>query len=418
MRRPKFRTEKIEAADDGLTADKLNFEILELGRPIDNSVPSTDSTGKGSDLSSLPKPFSSEDIEILPPDSEEESNDEIDLEYVSGASSADILPDDQETIFAPSTNDEDPLNSPSLQLDAATSGGKATSNSNRDVIPYDPLQTYLRDIRRHKPLSREEEQRVALRYFHNRDKKAAYKLVVANLWLVVKIARDYETAARNLLDLIQEGNIGLLEAVKNFDPYRQVRFPSYAAWWIKAYIIRYLIANWRLVKIGTTQAQRKLFFNLRKERERLEREGIYPGPKLIAQNLNVKESEVIEMEQRLGAPDLSVDAPINDTDTDSSLHGVLPSSDASAEDLVSQQQRQMLIAENIEAFQETLNDKQRVVFQRRLLAEDEDKATLQDVSEIIHVSRERVRQIENQVKDKLKEFLVKRLGASIEDIIA
>ena len=122
------------------------------------------------------------------------------------------------------------------------------------------------------------------------------------------IAREYQRATRNLLDLIQEGNIGLMEAVKKFDPYRGIRFPSYAVWWIRAYIIRYLMNNWRMVKLGTTQAQRKLFFNLQKEKERLEAEGIVPGPKLIAQRLDVKESEVIEMEQRLSSRDLSVDA--------------------------------------------------------------------------------------------------------------
>ena len=126
------------------------------------------------------------------------------------------------------------------------------------------------------------------------------------------IAREYQRSFRNLLDLVQEGNIGLMEAVKNFDPYRGVRFPSYAVWWIRAYIIRYIMNNWRMVKLGTTQAQRKLFFNLQKEKDRLEREGFVAGPKLIAERLDVKETEVIEMEQRLGASDLSVDTPLGD----------------------------------------------------------------------------------------------------------
>ena len=121
------------------------------------------------------------------------------------------------------------------------------------------------------------------------------------------IAREYQRAVHNLLDLIQEGNVGLLEAVKNFDPYRGVRFPSYAVWWVRAYIIRYIMNNWRMVKIGTTQAQRKLFFNLQKERDRLEREGFTAEPRLIAQRLDVKEKEVVEMEQRLAARDLSVE---------------------------------------------------------------------------------------------------------------
>src|SRR5262249_24676063 len=137
------------------------------------------------------------------------------------------------------------------------------------------------------------------------DVDAAYKLVTGNLRLVVMIAREYQRATRNLLDLIQEGNIGLMEAVKKFDPYRGIRFPSYAVWWVRAYIIRYLINNWRLVKLGTTQAQRKLFFNLQREKERLEAEGFSPAPKLIAQNLGVKEEEVVEMEKRMSGRDMS-----------------------------------------------------------------------------------------------------------------
>src|SRR5213076_3566737 len=159
---------------------------------------------------------------------------------------------------------------------------------------------------------------------------AAYRLVTGNLRLVVMIARQYQRAFRNLLDLVQEGNIGLMEAVKNFDPYRGVRFPSYAVWWIRAYIIRYVMNNWRLVKVGTTQAQRKLFFNLAKERERLEREGFSPTPALIAQRLDVKEKDVIEMEQRLAARDISVNAPLEPGE-DATLLDFLPSSAQTAD---------------------------------------------------------------------------------------
>ena len=164
------------------------------------------------------------------------------------------------------------------------------------LVRYDPLQRYLAELRRYPLLSREEERRLAVRYKERHDLEAAYRLVTANLRLVVLIAREYQRAFRNLLDLIQEGNIGLMEAVKNFDPYRGIRFPSYAVWWIRAYIIRYIMNNWRMVKIGTTQAQRKLFFNLQKEKERLEAEGFVAGPALLAQRLDVKESEVVETE--------------------------------------------------------------------------------------------------------------------------
>ena len=143
-------------------------------------------------------------------------------------------------------------------------------SAGKALVPFDPLQRYLAEIRRFPVLSREEEHKLAVDYKEYGNLEAAYKLVMGNLRLVVMIAREYQKAFKNLLDLIQEGNMGLMEAVKNFDPYRGVRFPSYAVWWIRAYIIRYIMSDWRMVKIGTTQAQRKLFFNLQKEKEKLE----------------------------------------------------------------------------------------------------------------------------------------------------
>ena len=277
---------------------------------------------------------------------------------------------------------------------------------------FDPLTAYLREIRAYPPLSREEEHELGVRYLKTKDVEAAYRLVTSNLWLVVKIARDYERAARGLLDLVQEGNIGLMEAVKNFDPYRGVRFPSYAVWWIKAYMVRYLIANWRMVKIGTTQAQRKLFFNLKKEKDRLEREGFVPAPKLLAEKLDVKESEVIEMEQRLGSSDVSVDAPVQGGESDSTLLGVLPSPESSAEDLIDRGRSQKLIKQGLEEFAATLKDKERIIFLERMLGEE--KATLQEISEKVGVSRERVRQIENRLRERLKIFFEERLGNAIE----
>ncbi len=283
---------------------------------------------------------------------------------------------------------------------------RATPRS-RDIVPYDPLSAYLREAGRNPPLTKEEEHELALRYFTSQDREAGYKLVVSNLWLVIKIAREYERAARNLLDLIQEGNIGLIEAVKNFDPYRGVRFPSYAVWWVRAYVIRHIIANWRMVKIGTTQAQRKLFFNLRKEKEKLEREGFTPAPKLLAEKLNVKEEEVIEMEQRLGASELSVDAPLLD-DSEHSMHGLLPSAELSVEERLGDKQVRDLIHQSFEQFAATLSEKERIIFRERMLGEE--KATLQDISEKLNVSRERVRQIETRLRERLKEFLVQRIG--------
>jgi RNA polymerase sigma-32 factor len=218
------------------------------------------------------------------------------------------------------------------------------------------------------------------------------------------IAREYQKAFKNLLDLIQEGNMGLMEAVKNFDPYRGVRFPSYAVWWIRAYMIRYIMNDWRMVKIGTTQAQRKLFFNLQKEKEKLEAEGLAPGPKLLAQRLNVKEDEVVEMEQRLASRDLSVDMPMGN-DEEATLLNFLPDQKESPEEQIAETQYQQLLREKMEQFAAALKDKELVIFRERLL--NEEPLTLREIGEKYDISRERVRQIEERVKRKLKTFLSK-----------
>ncbi len=255
-------------------------------------------------------------------------------------------------------------------------------------------------------LSREEEHRLAVDYKEYGNVEAAYKLVTANLRLVVMIAREYQKAFKNLLDLIQEGNMGLMEAVKNFDPYRGVRFPSYAVWWIRAYMIRHIMNDWRMVKIGTTQAQRKLFFNLQKEKEKLEAEGLTPGPKLLAQRLNVKEDEVVEMEQRLASRDLSVDMPMGDDEEATLLH-FLPDQKDSPEEQIAETQYQQLLREKMEQFAGALKDKELVIFRERLL--NEEPLTLREIGEKYDISRERVRQIEERVKRKLKAFLSKEL---------
>ena len=300
---------------------------------------------------------------------------------------------------------------PPIEVDASVEGA-VEGETSREVVPYDALTAYLREISRYPQISREDEFKLAVRYREHKDLDAAYKLVLANLWLVVKIARDYEAAARSLLDLVQEGNIGLMEAVKNFDPYKEVRFPSYAVWWIKAYIIRFVIANWRLVKIGTTQAQRKLFFNLKKEKERLEREGFSPMPKLIADRLNVRESDVVEMEQRLSNSEVSMDAPVAPDDAETSFGSLVASSDLNAEELLSRKQMKAMVLGGIEEFISTLNPKEAAIFRERLMGEE--KVTLHDLAERFHLSKERIRQLENRLKERLKSFLIEKFGATIE----
>lgn len=279
------------------------------------------------------------------------------------------------------------------------------------LVPQDPLQRYLAEIRRYPLLTPGEEHDLAVRYREFGDIQAAYRLVTANLRLVVMIARRYERAFRNLFDLIQEGNIGLMEAVKKFDPYRGIRFPSYAVWWVRAYIIRYIMNNFRLVKVGTTQAQRRLFFNLRKEMEKIEAEGFDPAPKLIAQRLDVKQEEVVEMQQRMSARDVSVDAPIGSNE-DGSLLDLLPS-EGTPEEVVSEAHDQKWMAEKMREFGATLTGKDKMIFEHRLLTEE--PKTLQEIGEIYRISRERVRQIEERLKKRLKEFLLREMK-DVEEI--
>src|SRR6266568_4732824 len=182
------------------------------------------------------------------------------------------------------------------------------------LVRRDPLGAYMAEIRRIPLLSREEETELAKKYYATGDVAIAKRLITANLRLVVKIAHEYRRAYRNLLDLIQEGNIGLMQAMRKYDPYRGVKLSSYAAWWIRAYILKFILNNWRLVKIGTTQAQRKLFFNLRKEKEKLEQLGFAPEHRLLAERLEVTEDEVAEMERRLESADMSLDAPLSKED--------------------------------------------------------------------------------------------------------
>jgi len=274
-------------------------------------------------------------------------------------------------------------------------------------VPLDPLQQYLREISKYPLLTREEEERLTKEYYETRDPRIAYRLVTSNLRLVVKIALDFQKFwMQNFLDLIQEGNVGLMQAVKKFDPYRGVKFSYYASFWIKAYILKFIMDNWRLVKIGTTQAQRKLFYNLRKEKDRLDAMGFEPAPKLISKRLNVREEDVIEMEQRMSAAEISLDAPIKE-DSDELHRDFLADQSARVEDQVAKQEVLTRLRKLLEEFGKDLKDKEKVIFYERLLSED--PLTLQQIGERFGISRERVRQIEERLLKKLRKYLKERL---------
>jgi RNA polymerase sigma-32 factor len=278
------------------------------------------------------------------------------------------------------------------------------------LVATDSLSHYLAEIRRFPILSREEEAEIARRYAKTHDREDAYRLVTANLRLVVKIAYEFARASKNVLDLIQEGNVGLMEAVKKFDPSRGIRFPSYAVWWIRAYIYRFLLNNWRLVKIGTTQAQRKLFFNLRKETERLEAEGFKPQPLLLAQRMGVKESEVREMQERMAQSEISLDQPLGGNEGTTLLE-MLPDEGGPEQSTADNEFREFARVK-VQKFASQLKDKELDIFNARLLTDD--PMTLQEIGERYGISRERVRQIETRLKKRLKEFL-KAEASDIED---
>jgi RNA polymerase sigma-32 factor len=277
----------------------------------------------------------------------------------------------------------------------------------RGLSRSDPMQMYMAEVTRHPLLSREEEHALAVKYQQTGDVRAAYRLVAANLRLVVKLAHEYHRNPLALLDLIQEGNVGLMQAVRKFDPYRGVKLSSYAAWWIRAYILRYIMDNWKMVKLGTTEAQRKLFFKLRQEQDRLLAQGFEASPKLLAERLNVTEQDVVEMDQRLGHDELSLDAPLREDSTATRADRILPSNATAVDDSIANEQLKQIFREKLAEFSKTLKDKERYIFEKRLIADE--PMTLQDIGTHYGVSRERARQIEAQLISRIREYLREKI---------
>jgi len=277
------------------------------------------------------------------------------------------------------------------------------SAADKAVVKYDPLQRYLAEISRYRLLTREQELELGARVHDENDPEAAYMLVTANLRLVVKIALEFQRVwMQNLLDLIQEGNIGLMQAVKKFDPYKNVKFSYYASFWIKAYILKFIMDNWRLVKIGTTQGQRKLFFKLKKEKQRLIDQGFDPKPKLLSERLGVSEREIIDMDQRLDGWDLSLDAPLKDDSDTERIEFVSSEESVSVEDEVAKKQMASLLHERIAEFRKEMTERELEIFDQRIFSDS--PATLQDIGDRYGISRERVRQVEKNIIRKMRAY--------------
>lgn len=284
------------------------------------------------------------------------------------------------------------------------------------ALVQDPVQRYLSEIRRYSVLTREEEFELACAYRETQSSKLELQLVNANLRLVVKLALEYQGARLNLLDLIQEGNVGLIHAVRKFDPDKNIRLASYAQWWIRAYILKYLMDNYKLVKIGTTQAQRKLFYNLKREKDRLARQGLVPSPGLLARSLAVRQTDVTEMEARLNGRESSLDAPLQDGER-GTLGEIIPSEDTPVDERMSMRELNDDIRGRLSEFATTLSGRDVDIWNDRMVAES--PKTLQEIGDRFGVSRERARQLEARIMRRLSKYLDDRLAPdSLNELVA
>ena len=302
-------------------------------------------------------------------------------------------------------SDEELSNAPPvMELSPAPEPGHGAPTDTTAVVPVTALQQYLAEIRRYPYLSKEEELRLFQEYHAHGSREAAVKLIMANLRVSVAIASEYLHTGADHMDLIQEGNVGLMQAIKKFDPAKNVRFYAYAAWWSRAYILRYLLNTFRLVKIGTTQDQRKLFYNLKKEKAKLEREGFAPDTKLLADRLNVRERDVIEMDARLGNWELSLDQPIGENQ-DGNLLDIIPSQQKPADEQLADQQLRTLFRAKLAEFIRTLDERDEDILRNRILSED--PLTLDDLGGKYGITKERTRQLEARIIKRLRDYIKK-----------
>nr|WP_320051321.1 RNA polymerase sigma factor RpoH [uncultured Desulfuromonas sp.] len=269
-------------------------------------------------------------------------------------------------------------------------------------LVIDSFDHYMAQINQFDPLDRETEYQLAQRYRQHNDLDAAHKLVCANLRFVVKIAYEYQAYGLKMIDLVQEGNIGLMKAIKKFDPDRNIRLISYAVWWIRAYIHNYIINTWSLVKIGTTQARKKLFFKLKQTRDALQKLGVDADADQIAKELNVSAEEVSEMSVRLGGRDSSLDAQISEDSTTSHLENLMDDGTNQEQRLI-EHEDEIITRTRVKHALALLNEREQHIIRHRIL--EENKETLQDLAEQYGISKERVRQLEKRALEKLRNAL-------------
>ena len=269
----------------------------------------------------------------------------------------------------------------------------------------DNLQVYLREVSSFPMLKPDEEHDLAVRVRDHQDADAAFRLVSSHLRRVVRIAMDFQRRwMQNVLDLIQEGNVGLMRAVNKFDPDKGIKFSYYASFWIKAYILKFIMDNWRMVKIGTTQVQRKLFYNLNRERQNLIAQGFDPDAAMLSKRLGVSEEQINEMDQRLGASDMSLDMQMGDEGGSGGTRmDFLPALGPGIEDSLASNEMADILRDRISAILPTLSEKEQYILQNRLLTDE--PVTLREIGERYNVTRERVRQLEARLLDKIRKHI-------------
>lgn len=272
----------------------------------------------------------------------------------------------------------------------------------KQLTRLDPLRRYLLEISKYAPLTAMEEQRLVRLYRDTGDPKIGRRLVTANLRLVVRIAMLYHRVYSNLMDLIQEGNIGLLRAVQHFDPDKATRLPTYATYWIKAFIIKFILDNYRIVRIGTTNDRRKLLFNLRKEKERLQAEGFDPTPQLLAKHLNVKEEDVVDVEAAINSRDVSLDEQISE-ENETRVIDQLANAETLIDEQIARGELKEILNAKLSAFAQALGQRDRAILLDRLVAEN--PKTLQVIADQYGVTREAIRVAEKKVLERLREYM-------------
>uniref|UniRef100_UPI0035AE2C62 RNA polymerase factor sigma-32 n=1 Tax=Desulfovibrio sp. TaxID=885 RepID=UPI0035AE2C62 len=327
------------------------------------------------------------------------------------ADSVDDEQEDEDSLVDATSDDDIDLEAddhgidPLVLDDDAHEGLPAPSTARLPAVgPRDSLHLYLREVSRFPLLKPDEEHELALRVRDHNDADAAFRLVSSHLRLVVRIAMDFQRRwMQNVLDLVQEGNVGLMRAVNKFDPDKGIKFSYYASFWIKAYILKFIMDNWRMVKIGTTQVQRKLFYNLNRERQKLIVQGFDPDAAMLSERLGVTEDQINEMDQRLASTDMSLNVPVGEDAGGATRMDFLPALGPGIEDTLASDEIAGLVRSKLKTILPKLNEKELYILHNRLLTDE--PVTLREIGERYNVTRERVRQLEARLLEKIRQHL-------------